>query len=997
MRLRFCLTCVFYFALITVVSTNFAVAQQSNRAAWTTSKITGSPEPPSPFKTERVYPQLKFDQPVCMVSTPGTNQTILVERKGRIFQLPANVNADTTHLVLDGASSIQGLTAIYGVAFHPNFAKNRTLFVCYIQKPELPAGTRVSRFQVSQTNPLTIDAKTEEVLLTWKSGGHNGGCLKFGPDGFLYISTGDGSPPAPADVHRTGQDISDFLASILRIDVDQKDSGKAYGIPTDNPFVKTPGAKGEVWAYGFRNPWRMNFDRKTGELWVGDVGWQLWEMVYKVTRGANFGWSIKEGLQVVHPEWKRGPTPVEPPIIALPRSEAASVTGGFVYRGQRLKQLTGAYVYGDYVSGKLWALRHDGTKLKSQVELADTNHAIIAFHEDDAGELTFMDYNSGTIHRLAPNESAAADNTKFPRLLSQTGLFESTKNHKPASGVYPFDVNVPQWMDHATAERFVAVPGKGKIVLHKPQGRVPTDWGEFPKDSVLVKTISLETERGNPNSRRRIETQVLHNRGVEWRGNSGEWFGYTYIWNADQTDAELAPINGKTLELTVTDQRSDDKQQTIRWPISGRSQCYACHNPWAGYRLGFTYPQLKQGQRKQQAVEQLSDFKHLGLLDVSEVADQDRFANPYDILEVLNTRARSYLHVNCAHCHRFGGGGTASIDLKFQVPLDEMKLLNLRPTQGAFGMRSAQLVRPGYPGRSVLTLRMAKLGAGRMPHIGSSQVDIQGLELIYDWIRSLPKQGGPNEAAAEEKHYLEQMKLIGDFRARRNNTDQTVTRLLSSPSSALSLLDYFLLAEVPGERFGNRMDKNATGMRKLVAQQAKDSQQPVIRDMFERYLPHDQRVRRMGNSVNVDQLLALAGDRQAGRRLFFESKTMRCKNCHKVGELGGNFGPNLTKLSKQRSREQILESIIAPSKKIDPKFQLMLLETKKGRVHNGLIEKRTNEQITLRTAHDKRVTIKATNIELLVPQQKSIMPDLLYRDLTAQQLADLLAFLSSAQ
>jgi putative heme-binding domain-containing protein len=241
------------------------------------------------------------------------------------------------------------------------------------------------------------------------------------------------------------------------------------------------------------------------------------------------------------------------------------------------------------------------------------------------------------------------------------------------------------------------------------------------------------------------------------------------------------------------------------------------------------------------------------------------------------------------------------------------------------------------------------------------------------------------------------MKLIGDFRARRNNTDQTVTRLLSSPSSALSLLDYFLLAEVPGERFGNRMDKNATGMRKLVAQQAKDSQQPVIRDMFERYLPHDQRVRRIGNSVNVDQLLALAGDRQAGRRLFFESKTMRCKNCHKVGELGGNFGPNLTKLSKQRSREQILESIIAPSKKIDPKFQLMLLETKKGRVHNGLIEKRTNEQITLRTAHDKRVTIKTTNIELLVPQQKSSMPDLLYRDLTAQQLADLLAFLSSAQ
>src|SRR5436309_900374 len=170
--------------------------------------------------------------------------------------------------------------------------------------------------------PPRCDPKSEKILITWLAGGHNGCDMHFGPDGFLYISTGDGADPNPPDRLDTGQDLSDLLSSILRIDVDREDPGKPYAVPPDNPFVNMAGARPEIWSYGFRNPWRMSFDRATGDLWVGDVGWELWEMVYRVTKGGNFGWSVMEGRQQVRPEAKRGPTPILPPALDFPHTEA---------------------------------------------------------------------------------------------------------------------------------------------------------------------------------------------------------------------------------------------------------------------------------------------------------------------------------------------------------------------------------------------------------------------------------------------------------------------------------------------------------------------------------------------------------------------------------------------------------------------------------------------------------------------------------------------------
>lgn len=183
-------------------------------------------------------------------------------------------------------------------------------------------------------------------------GGHNGACLEFGPDGFLYVSAGDGEAPNPPDPRDAGQDVSNILSTVLRIDVMPHGNDPLYKVPADNPFVALTNARPEIWAYGFRNPWKMTF-APDGELWLGDVGWELDEMVYRIRKGGNYGWSIMEGPQPVRPNARRGPTEILPAAIALPHTDAASVTGGYVYRGQRFPDLVGTYIFGDYETRRI--------------------------------------------------------------------------------------------------------------------------------------------------------------------------------------------------------------------------------------------------------------------------------------------------------------------------------------------------------------------------------------------------------------------------------------------------------------------------------------------------------------------------------------------------------------------------------------------------------------------------------------------------------------------
>src|SRR5262249_10401773 len=241
------------------------------RVPWKTSRLTGSPDPPHPYRIERVFPRLAFKNPLLITRAPGTDRFFVGEHAGKIYSFPKDPACAKADLFLDlttelqswdKAGKVRGVGAVYGLAFHPQFAKNRYCYVCYVldsknQGEQLPDGSRVSRFRVTATDPPRCDPKSEKVLLTWLAGGHNGGDLHFGPDGYLYVSTGDGTDPNPPDKFDTGQDISDLLSSVLRIDVDREDPGKPYAIPPDNPFLQTPKARPEGWAYGFRNPWRM--------------------------------------------------------------------------------------------------------------------------------------------------------------------------------------------------------------------------------------------------------------------------------------------------------------------------------------------------------------------------------------------------------------------------------------------------------------------------------------------------------------------------------------------------------------------------------------------------------------------------------------------------------------------------------------------------------------------------------------------------------------------
>lgn len=940
---------------------------------WTTSRIKGSPEPPLPYTVERVFPNLTFENPVTLTNAPGTDRLFVVELNGKLFSFPNDNNCAEADLFFDLKEANPKADRVYGLTFHPNFEANRWCYVCYIIGAEIADGTIVSRFAVSESDPPRVDPESEQILLRWKSGGHNGGCLKFGPDGYLYITTGDGGPAFPPDPLKSGQDVSNLRSSILRIDVDRRSNERPYSIPSDNPFVELDGARGEVWCYGLRNPWRMSFDSETGDLWVGDVGWELWELVYRVERGANYGWSLVEGPQPVHRERTRGPTPIVEPTIAHSHIESRSITGGFVYRGERLKELAGSYVYGDYVTGKMWAARHDGEEVVSLQEIADTSLAVICFGVDNENELYVVGYD-GTINRLAKNADAVA-NDEFPEKLSETGLFASVSKHQVAAGVAPYSINAEPWMDGATAERFVAVPDGQRLGIQEEnnvqKGFIRGRWS-FPKDSVLMKTIFLELKQGDPSSRRRLETQVLHFGGDTWRG-------YTYIWNDDQTDAELAPDKAIDRAFEIADPAApgDKRQQT--WHFASRTECLLCHTTRGGSIYGFTRSQLDRVHNYGSASDnQLRTLAHVRLFADLEQDATKKIVDPYDETADLEARARAYLHINCAHCHRRGGGGTAAMDIQHHLSLDKTNLVQARPTQGTFGIHGAEVLGAGDPYRSVLLYRMSKLGRGRMPYIGSSQIDEHGVRLMHDWIASLEQDAVGAEASPRDA----QLAALRDLSADNLDADSGST-LLATTSGALMALRAIDDSKVSAKA------------RDRIVSLGLEHEDIQIRDLFERFLPEEQRTKRLGTSINPREILAISGDANVGRDLFLKAAGVQCKNCHKIGKEGKALGPDLTEVAKKNTREQLLESILFPSKRIDPKYITQLVETTAGKVITGLLVDSNAKETILKDAQGKEIRIPRNQIELSAPQQKSMMPELLLQDMTAQQVADLLAFLAS--
>ena len=969
-----------------------------SRIAWTTSRVKGSPDPPSPYRTRIAFPNLKFDEPLDMNYSAGINRLLVVERYGRIFSVPLDRKTAKPDLLLDtnevlGRSKPKTLSA-YGIALHPKYPKVRYAYATIVttNTEEIPKGSRVSRFRVLPGEPPRCDPKSEQILLEWPSGGHNGGCLQFGPDGYLYIASGDSS--GIADLYLTGQDLTNLSGAILRIDVDHPGEKLPYTVPRDNPFLQTKGARPEIWAYGLRQPWKMSFDTATGDLWTGNIGQDLWEMVFRIERGGNYGWSITEGSHPFEPERPRGPTAIIPPIIEHDHANFRSITGGFVYHGKKLAKLRGAYIYGDYDTGRIWQLRYDRDKQKliSSAELVDSSMRLVGFGQDSQGELYLLDHVSGRIHELIPNPDAGRK-SNFPRTLAGTGLFSSVKDLVPAAGLIPYDVIAPQWSDGATKQRFLALPGDSKMEFEtltypQPAPGSPPGW-KFPAGTVIVETIFLEMEAGNRKSRRRIETRILHHERLAGNETNGDqyWQGYTYVWNDEQTSAELLlDAQGRNRTFQIADRSAPGGVRKQTWHFPSRTECTVCHNMAAKYVLGVTTHQMNRSYNHGgDTLNQIEMLQRLGCFSTPLPAppkDLPRLVDYRVDSHELGQRARSYLHANCSHCHRKWGGGNARFQLLATLDLPDTGTLNVRPGQGTFGMAGGKVLAAGDPYRSVMYFRMSKLGAGRMPRIGSSVIDPIGTQLIHDWISGLPS-ASPDASIARSRGEtalaLKTLKTAKDIKQRASQ----INSLLGSTPGAIRLLQATSGSELP----------KATRDQAIAV--ATTHQSATVRDLFERYLPEEKRVKRLGTTVKPAQILALPGDIDRGRTVFFKTDGIQCRNCHKIAGKGKEVGPDLSGVGKKFTRAQILESILQPSKKIEPKWLTYVIETAQGRVHTGLLVKKDDKEVILKDAKDKLIRVAADDVEVMAAQQKSLMPDLLVRDMTARQVADLTAFLAS--
>jgi glucose/arabinose dehydrogenase len=370
---------------------------------------------PLPLATEVAFPKLRWTgwkgiddsgkqnplRPLLLTHAgDGSDRVFVGIQQGTIHVFPNDQAATETKVFLDITSQVRYSDAeneegMLGLAFHPKYKTNGEFFVFYTDRNAKLTNV-VSRFRVSKSDPDKADPASEEVLLRFNKPfwNHDGGTICFGPDGYLYITHGDGG--AANDPYGNGQNLKTLLGKVLRIDVDRKEGDKNYAVPKDNPFVGRDGASPEVWAYGLRNIWRMAFDRQTGSLWAGEVGQNLYEEINLITKGGNYGWNPRESL---HPFGAKGVGPrndMLEPIWEYHHDVGKSITGGAVYRGKRVPELQGHYIYGDYVTAKIWALRYDNDKKRVTANrtIADRGLPILSFGEDQEGDVYLMTYSA---------------------------------------------------------------------------------------------------------------------------------------------------------------------------------------------------------------------------------------------------------------------------------------------------------------------------------------------------------------------------------------------------------------------------------------------------------------------------------------------------------------------------------------------------------------------------------------------------------------------------
>lgn len=765
-----------------------AVAPFSNGTLPTRSIV------PTEVDTVEAFPNLEWESPIAALPWPGMPGEIMIaEMDGRIFRLPDDDAAmpSQVSLALDIRDRVWYMNwdigvpthkhgGILGCAFHPQFGQDpgkNHIYIYYLHHPtdnpdavvdsNNPCYNRLSRFT---WNPSTqsFDPASELILIQQFDivRGHEGGGLTFGGDGYLYLSYGD-EGTASADSTPHTQKINDRARSgVWRIDVDMRGLPfsrpitnqpaepplqpgetqvndidhtytQAYYIPLDNPWIDEPGALGEFYAIGLREPHRMTYDPAGDRFWIGDVGAGTWEEINILDApGLNFQWNYKEGLDE---GYRETPSPLigteRPPIHAYGRDLGNCIIGGYVYRGTAIPELAGKYIFGD-----------NGTQLYYALEYDEENQSLISVHQigqgragviwngigsfgiDSSGEMLLLQMGAGTpgngqISRIKRAGTITGETWEYPLLLSQTGLFSDLATLQPAPGLIPYDVNMPLWSSGLSKQRWVMIPTDGVPNSLAEQITYSENhaW-QFPVGTVFVKHFA------RPDNQAPLETRVLVH------GNDG-WGGVTYKWRTGEYEADLAE-DGLVESLTLDG-------RTFDYLYPSRSQCWQCHQEGTGPVLGFRTRQLNRDITYETGItaNQIESFSAAGFLpgnlkgeDLVNVITSGDIRDP----DLTDERyVRSYLDSNCSHCHQPDGSSRAFFDARLITPLTNQSLI-CGPLIDGLDLQSPAVMKPGSLVNSMLFHRLTSENLSiAMPPIARGPVDMEASARIANWLLSM--------------------------------------------------------------------------------------------------------------------------------------------------------------------------------------------------------------------------------------------------------------------
>ncbi|EDY81397.1 hypothetical protein VDG1235_1015 [Verrucomicrobiia bacterium DG1235] len=706
------------------------------------------------YKITKTFSEVKPRRPLQMLMAPGDERYIFaVERLGSLLRIDlANPSASQRIIEIeDIVSDFTGERGFLSAAFHPEFPAKPYLYLYYTVIDSTPQGDggymRLSRVSIDPVDML-VDMTTEVIYIHQYDpiSEHQGGTICFGPnDGYLYLGFGDGGKGVGAR-ENTQQIDQNFFGAVIRIDVDEKPENLVpnphpasfgnYKIPRDNPFVGATDFNGkpvnpnsvrtEFWAVGFRNPFRMRFDPDSGDLWLGDVGWSTWEELNRVQSGKNYGWPYFEADSETSLRDDKPPGFVyESPVWAYDHTVGNVIIVGRKYYGAKFPELHGKMMMLDFIRGILWAFDPNEAE-KGPVELARHRIGLTDIMIDPRdGGIIYCGQNSRNFEKL---ERADGSGGQPPLNLSDIGAFDTDHfpDLVPVSKVLPYDINVPFWSDHAFKNRFVALPD-GKTIGYSDDGK----W-EFPKGTVWIKHFEIESVRGDPSSKRNLETRFL----VKVEGGT---YGLSYRWNDDQSDAELVSKEGLVETFAIQNEHGEQVEQ--KWLFPSEANCFACHTSYGGHALAFHTAQLnREGLGEWDGLNQIDAMNEYGFFgEEAEISSvRPSMAKADDESASLTHRVRSYLQANCAQCHQPEGDVLANWDGRLRTLTREADLIHGEPVRGGANEGDA-LVTPGSPENSVLYQRISQ-AEGRMPPLASFELDQAAIDLVRRWIMDESEQ-----------------------------------------------------------------------------------------------------------------------------------------------------------------------------------------------------------------------------------------------------------------